>query len=214
MQDLLKPKEGWGVKSYGEVFQFLNTATYSRADLETDGPIAYVHYGDIHVKWNNVLNFEQSTLPAINQSQARSYSLLKEGDLVMADASEDYSGIGKSVEVKNLKERLAISGLHTILLRDYQGIFINGFRGYLHEIRFIKKQFDELATGMKVYGVSKNKLKGVLISIPPIDEQKRITSILSEMDSEISALEQKLAKCKMMKQGMMQELLTGRIRLV
>jgi len=52
------------------------------------------------------------------------------------------------------------------------------------------------------------------ISLPPISEQTAIAAILSDMDTEIAALEEKLAKARGIKHGMMQELLTGRIRLV
>lgn len=52
------------------------------------------------------------------------------------------------------------------------------------------------------------------ISFPSIDEQTAIASVLSDLDTEIAALEKKLAKARQLKQGMMQELLTGRIRLV
>ena len=53
----------------------------------------------------------------------------------------------------------------------------------------------------------------MLIPLPIITEQTRIAAILSDMDNEIAALETKLEKYKMIKQGMMQELLTGRTRL-
>ncbi|NMV41932.1 restriction endonuclease subunit S [Ralstonia insidiosa] len=52
------------------------------------------------------------------------------------------------------------------------------------------------------------------IELPPLDEQAAIASVLSDMDTEIAALEQKRDKTRALKQGMMQELLTGRIRLV
>jgi type I restriction enzyme S subunit len=53
------------------------------------------------------------------------------------------------------------------------------------------------------------------IFVPPtVEEQTAIATILSDMDAEIAALEEKLAKAKNIKQGMMQELLTGRVRLV
>ena len=58
-------------------------------------------------------------------------------------------------------------------------------------------------------------MKSLLIPIPPtIEEQQAIAQILSDMDAEIEALEQKQAKYKAIKQGMMQELLTGKTRLV
>ena len=52
------------------------------------------------------------------------------------------------------------------------------------------------------------------IALPEKDEQEAIAQVLSDMDSEIEQLEKKLAKYQQIKQGMMQELLTGRIRLV
>ena len=52
------------------------------------------------------------------------------------------------------------------------------------------------------------------VHLPRVDEQKAITSVLSDMDAEIAALERHRDKTKQIKQGMMQQLLTGRIRLV
>ena len=213
-QVLLKLKEGWVVITFDNAFDFLSTASYSRNVLNEKSEMGYVHYGDIHTQWTNFLDFRKDNLPSINNSKAKTYPLLKEGDLIMADASEDYEGIGKSVEVKNLGPRKAISGLHTFLLRDKNRIFINGFRGYISLCRTVKKQLDRLATGLKVYGISKHNLKIIEIPLPPRAEQTRIATILSDMDAEISALETKLTKCKQIKQGMMQELLTGKIRLV
>jgi len=53
-----------------------------------------------------------------------------------------------------------------------------------------------------------------VIPYPSLPDQIAITEILSDMDTEIAAIEAKLAKARQVKQGMMQELLTGRIRLV
>lgn len=52
------------------------------------------------------------------------------------------------------------------------------------------------------------------LPVPPLPEQTAIATILSDMDTDIATMEQKLDKTRMLKQGMMQELLTGRIRLV
>ncbi len=221
MQELLTGKRRlpgftgeWETKSYGDVFRFLKTASYSREDLSNSQEIKYIHYGDVHTKWNHWLDFAKAILPSINNKQLRNYSLIKDGDVVMVDASEDYSGIGKSVEILNVGQIKAIAGLHTFLLRDIEKTYVKGFRGYLHSIKSVKEQFDLLATGMKVYGVNKTNLKKVLILVPPKEEQIAINRIISDMDTEINALEQKLYKYKQIKQGMMQELLTGRIRLI
>ena len=52
------------------------------------------------------------------------------------------------------------------------------------------------------------------IALPPTDEQTAIAAVLSDIDAELGALEERLAKTRALKQGMMQELLTGRTRLV
>ncbi len=220
MQTLLNPyengnlKTGWGFITYGKAFNFLSTAAFSRAELNQSVECGYVHYGDIHTLWNEFIDFKKHPVPGVNIDKAKRYAQLNEGDIIMADASEDYAGIGKSIEVKGIGDRKIISGLHTFLLRDKGGNFVNGFKGYIHLIEFVKKQFDRLATGLKVYGVSKGNLQLIEIPLPPKKEQTRIATILSGLDTEITTLENKLKKAQQIKQGMMQNLLTGRIRLV
>ncbi len=71
------------------------------------------------------------------------------------------------------------------------------------------------STGTTAKGIQRRKLDELPVGLPPVQpEQTAIAAILSDMDAEIAALEAKLAKASQLKQGMMQELLTGRIRLV
>ncbi|HCL5250678.1 TPA: restriction endonuclease subunit S [Salmonella enterica] len=205
--------EDWDISTYGQVFSFLSTSTNARSDLSDTGEYGYIHYGDIHTKWNNNLNLENSSFPRIS-SDLVSSSFIEDGDLIMADASEDYSGIGKSIEIQGVSDNKIVAGLHTYLLRDVNNIFVGGFRGYLHCIRTVKANIDRLATGMKVFGVSKNNLKTIPIPVPPKEEQTAIAAILSDMDKDIQILQQRLDKTRQLKQGMMQELLTGKTRLI
>ena len=77
-----------------------------------------------------------------------------------------------------------------------------------------KNQIDLLITGGAQPNFGPVHLKKVLIPLPSLPEQTAIAAILSDMDAEISALEQRREKTRLLKQGMMQELLTGRIRLI
>ena len=77
-----------------------------------------------------------------------------------------------------------------------------------------KMSFIEKAIGSTFLEISKKDMKNIEIALPSVEEQKAIAQILSDMDAEIEALEEKLEKVKTIKQGMMQELLTGRIRLI
>ncbi len=198
----------WEVISYDKAFNFLSTASYSKAELINKGEIKYIHYGEIHTKLKHFIDFSKYEPKSIKKEQLKSYPKIKEGDIIMADASEDYSGICKSVEVKNIKNIIAISGLHTFLLRDKNNYFINGFKGYLDSIKVIKNQFDKLATGLKVYGVSKGNLKLVQIPLPPLPEQEAIAEVLSDTDALIIALKKCIVKKRNIKQGAMQKLLT------
>lgn len=208
----LIPKE-WEVKSINEAFRFLSNATYSRAELNSDGDIHYIHYGDIHTRFNEFIDFNSVVLPKISEKQAKKYPLVQEGDILMADASEDYVGLCKSVEVKNIDKKKVIAGLHTILIREKASNYIDGFKGYLFLVPEVKKQLLGLATGMKVYGVSKSNLPQVLLPVPPLNEQTAIATALSDTDALISALDKKIAKKQQIKQGAMQLLLTGKKRL-
>ena len=76
------------------------------------------------------------------------------------------------------------------------------------------RQFDALLTGSNYPAINGGDVRALQIPFPEYEEQTAIATILSDMDAEIVALETKLAKAHALKQGMMQELLTGRIRLI
>lgn len=201
------PKD-WGLMQYGIAFDFLKTATYSRNELTKNDNVYYIHYGDIHTKWLNFLDFTTSELPTVKDSKVMGYPFVKNGDLIMADVSEDYKGVGTSVEVKNEKNILAISGLHTFLLRDRLSLFVNGFKAFIHANPLVKKQFYNLTTGMKVFSVSKANLKTILIPYPPDKaEQSAIATALYDSDSLITGLNKLIDKKRNIKRGAMQELL-------
>ncbi|VVB64063.1 Type-1 restriction enzyme MjaXIP specificity protein [uncultured archaeon] len=78
----------------------------------------------------------------------------------------------------------------------------------------MRSQLIKIATGVSVYSISKGNLADISIPLPSLEEQSAIAAILSDMDADISTLEARHEKTRALKQGMMQELLTGRIRLV
>lgn len=205
----------WDVISYGDSFQFLATSSYSRAEVETYGDIKYIHYGDIHTKYDEYLDIDSTETPYVRHDQKKNYAYIQHGDVIMADASEDYAGICKSTEIFANKSFKAISGLHTLLLRDKTGRFENGFKGLIHLNPLVIKSYKSMATGLKVYGVTKGNLKKIIIPYPPLkEEQLAIVNYNQNIKLEIESLEQKLSKYKKIKDGMMQKLLTGEIRLV
>ncbi len=207
-------KDNWETKKFSEVFTFLPTASNSRDDLSENGDAYYIHYGDIHTKFHNHLDLNETNLPMIYETKCGNAALVKNGDWVMADVSEDSEGIGKTIEISGIDEgKKVIAGLHTFLLREKSPTFAPGFKGHLVDLKSLHDEYLRVATGMKVYGISKRTLADLEIPVPSIEEQIRITLILSDMNREISVLESKLSKALQLKEGMMQELLFGKIRL-
>ncbi len=204
----------WEVKRLGEVFRLLPTGTNSRNELIDEGDVKYIHYGDIHTKWGSTLDCSTAQIPYIEEKKVKNLPLLGEGDLVMVDASEDYEGLGKSVEVKSIGDQKIVAGLHTILLRGNKELATDGFKGYIQFTQIMKDSVRNIATGISVYGISKRNLQDIPIPLPPLPEQKAIAQILSDMDAEIESLQKKRDKYKLIKEGMMDKLLTGKVRLI
>ena len=71
-----------------------------------------------------------------------------------------------------------------------------------------------LAQGATRYNLSKRALLALSLPIPSLAEQRAIAAVLADFDAELEALEAERAKWRLVKQGAMQELLTGRTRLV
>jgi type I restriction enzyme, S subunit len=204
----------WNQRKLGSICEFLPTANNPRADLSDQGNVEYIHYGDIHSHTSPVLDCRNNNLPHIDRGKIGNASCLEDGDLVMVDASEDLVGVGKSVEVQGTLGRTVVAGLHTILCRGNAEYWALGFKAYLQFIPAFRTALMRVASGISVYAISRKHLENVELLLPSIREQQAIVVILSDMDAEIAALEQRRDKTKHIKQGMMQQLLTGRIRLV
>lgn len=200
----------WNLMTIDQIFEFHSTSNYSKAEMLSEGEIGCFHYGLIHSIPNNNYDIRTGVKYFITKQQAK-YEFLKDGDVVMVDASEDLSGVNKSIEISGIVDKLYISGLHTYLLRD-RGFFEKNFRGPILNSHFTKAQFYRLAVGMKVFGVSKQQLKTVLLPIPTKSEQTAIANALSDADAYITSLEKLIEKKRQIKQGTMQELFKSKDR--
>ena len=204
----------WERKMLGNISTMLPTASNPRSDLSDWGEIGYIHYGDVHSHPHPVLNCARHDLPRIGKDRVGSAVHIQNGDLVMVDASEDLVGVGKSIQVQGVAERAVVAGLHTILCRGKRDDWAPGFMAYLQFIPEFRSSLLRVTSGTSVYAISRRQLADVELPLPPPSEQEAIVAILSDMDAEIAALELRRQKTRTIKQGMMQQLLTGRIRLV
>ena len=218
---LPKFSKPWKNISLGKVFNLITTYAFSREKLTTEdvdnGDIYNIHYGDIHATYTGaILDLgKERRVPMLISSDAlpSKMEFLKDGDLIMADVSEDYEGIGACLELKNIGARKVTGGLHTFVLRDAAEQTAEGFRGYLFREYGVAKELKRIATGVSVYSISKSKLIEVKLHLPPLEEQRAIAKVLEAADAEIDALESKLALFKDQKKYLLNNLVTGTIRL-
>lgn len=181
------------------------------------GSVKNIHYGDIHTKYPSILSIENNKeVPFINNdldlSKFSEDQYLQEGDLIIADASEDYEDIGKAIEVKNINNEKVLAGLHTILARDEKNMTVNGFKAYLFSTNNLKTKIKIIANGISVLGISKNNLSKINVKIPSKNEQRDIVSFISDIDKKIELLERKHQSYLEFKNYLMKQIFTQKLR--
>lgn len=216
---------GWQKIEFGKVFNFLKTFSYSReflTGLETRDKIRIIHYGDIHAKYrSDVLDLGKNNVPYLKDSFIQldsfddvDFPSLKDSDLIIADASEDYTGLCESIELKNVNNHKVVGGLHTFVARaKKKNTIAPGFATFILKNHFVIREIWRIATGISVYSVSKNNLSKLKIILPPLPEQKAIARILTTMDELINKNNLLISKKEERKKWLMQQLLTGKKRL-
>ncbi|MBI5109058.1 MAG: restriction endonuclease subunit S [Rhodocyclales bacterium] len=212
MQELLRPKPSDEIRLLREVsslkgrigWQGLKQAEFSSNE---DEPflITGMNFKDGAIAWDQVYHISEARYEMAPEIQ------LAAGDLLMTKDGT----IGKVLYIDTIPfPGKASLNSHLLLFRPIRGSYNPKYLYYqLSTERF--KSFVELSkSGTTFFGLSQTAVGAYPVLLPPIEEQTAIATVLSDMDAELATLEAKLAKARNLKQGMMQELLTGRIRLV
>ena len=185
MQELLKPKEGWMVKRLGDFLDYEQPTKYLVTDTE---------YND-----NNDTPVLTAGKTFILGYTNEDFGIYKDNLPVII--FDDFTTATKYVDFPFKAKSSAMK----ILRKKYETVNLRFIFEIMQRINFPLGDH-------KRHWIS--EYQNIEISVPIAYEQTRIATILADMDAEISALETKLAKYKQIKQGMMQELLTGKTRLV
>ncbi len=204
----------WQHFIFGELFDFIPNNAFTRAQMSESGKVKNIHYGDILTKYGAYVNGSSDSIPYISKevdlARFADRCYLQSGDIIMADTAEDET-VGKVLEVVNVDCPI-LAGQHTLLCRP-KVKFAPKFLGYYLNAACYHDQLIPYIVGTKVSSVSKASVAQTELVVPDYEEQQAIAGILSNIDSEIEALEQKLAKNHQVKKSMMQQLLTGKKRL-
>ena len=202
----------WEERKLGDVFEWVGTNNLSREHLTFDkeSGIQNIHYGDIHSKFRALFRQSNEVIPYVATSAPlraiKDEEFIRKGDIVIADASEDYADIGKSIEILEVKEESLIAGLHTYIARPTKHAFVSGFAGYMLRSPATRRQVMRIAQGISVLGVSKGNLAKITLSIPHSEEQTKIAGALSALDAKIDAVSAQISQMEAFKKGLLQKM--------
>lgn len=111
---------------FDKAFSFLKNNSLSRAELSNEGKVINIHYGDVLIKYGDILDVGNDDVIYITNANVadRLYSdcPIANGDIIIADAAEDFT-VGKCVEVQDISEQKVVSGLHTIPCRPLENAY-------------------------------------------------------------------------------------------
>ncbi|MDB6233153.1 restriction endonuclease subunit S [Lactobacillus amylovorus] len=199
----------WEQRKLGDKITRIKSYSISHGyETMHDTNTKYIHYGDIHTGKVKIIN-DINILPNIKDNN---YIGLNKGDIVVADASEDYKGIADACLVNtDTDSNKIVAGLHTIALRPQKDTYPQYLYTYLSTDIF--KHFGyKTGTGLKVFGISYKELAKFLVSSPSIKEQKEISKLISLIEKNIDLQQRKLDELIQIKEGIGQGLLNRHYR--
>lgn len=175
----------WERRKLSELMISLQNNTLSRANLSKETGVAKnVHYGDVLIKFGEVLDVSKEQLPMIlDESVMTKYksSFLHNGDVIVADTAED-STVGKCSEIAGVNDEVVMAGLHTIPYRPVEK-FATGYLGYYLNSNAYHNQLIPLMQGIKVTSISKSVMQDTNIVYPKsIEEQAMIGNYFQYLD--------------------------------
>lgn len=201
--------DDWEQRRLGNVLLSLQNNTLSRANLSDESGIAKnVHYGDVLIKFGEVLDVRKEKLPMITDENVLSKykaSFLQNGDVIVADTAED-STVGKCSEIAGLNDEVVLSGLHTIPYRPIEK-FASGYLGYYLNSGAYHNQLIPLMQGIKVTSISKSAMQNTDIDYPKSqEEQGKIGAYFKSLDEMITLHQHKCDELQKLKKFMLQNM--------
>lgn len=204
MQELLKPKEGWVTKKLGEVYIAMKGKILGKSDVSPNGKYDCILYGELFTTYKEEIFYIKSRT---NQTGVASVC-----DDILFPGSTTTSGIDLAKCSVVLKDNVQLGGDIVILRKQTKEINSLFVAYYLNQ--FCKNEIAQSTRGITIHHLYGKDLVGIKIKYPELIEQVSIVNTILDIDHEVEILFKKLQKLKHKKQGMMQALLTGKIRLI
>jgi len=174
-------------------------------DVESnqDTGLKYIHYGDIHL--GKVSRIDDGKLIPYIKSDTKLNEFLQKGDLIFADASEDYKGIAEVAVLACYVPENIVAGLHTIAVRPKTS-FDSIFLFYMFKTQTFRRYGYKVGTGMKVFGISPSNLMKYEFYYTDKKEQQAISAYFSNLDNLINSYQEKISQLETLKKKLLQDM--------
>lgn len=173
----------WNLTYNKYLFNFSRGLTITKADLLDEG-IPCVSYGEVHSKYGFEVDPNIHPLKYVPEDYAEKfkYAVLKEGDFIFADTSEDHKGSGNFTHLSG--QTLTMAGYHTVVMKqkyDYNHRYL----AYMFDSEVFRTQVRKQVSGVKVFSITQGMLKRMIVWLPPKAEQDDLANYLDKQVNKI-----------------------------
>ena len=197
--------QDWKVVKLSEVIENFTGLTYTPNNVK--------EYGILVLRSSNIQNGMLSFMDDVyvDNIDIPKRVIVQDGDILVCVRNGSKNLIGKSARIYGAHKRIMAFGAFMTILRT-KNKNSNKYIHYVWQSSIIQKQIEE-NLGATINQITNNDINTYIIPLPPLPEQRAIAEALSDVDELITALDKKIAKKRLIKQGVMQQLLTGKKRL-
>jgi len=197
--------KSWEIVKLEEIGDFFKGKGISKSEILKKGLFPCLRYGEIYTIYDTIIYNFQSF---INEESANNSIVFKSGDLLFTGSGETAEDIGKCVTYIGSETPYASGDL--IIHRPIKGD--SRFLSYYMNSSIIRNQTKKMGQGNAVVHIYTKHLSQLTFTFPPVEEQTQIAEILSSVDDKLEVLNEKKTHYQELKQGLMQKLLTGKVR--
>ncbi len=194
----------WEVKQLGDVAVFYKGKGLPKSALKPFGAEPCIHYGELFTRYPETI---REIISRTDETKGCFRSVAN--DVLMPTSDVTPRGLAKASCI--LVDGIILGGDILVIRSDINHV-LGSYLSYV--IRREEDQVLQLVKGTTVFHLYGTDMKKFTLSLPTKAEQTAIAAVLADMDAELTTLEQRRAKTRLLKQAMMQELLTGRTRLL
>ena len=170
--------ENWKVDKFKNGFSFGKGLNITKENLTLTGT-KVISYGQIHSKLNKTTGIDDSLYRFVSDDYVETSpaALVSKGDIIFADTSEDYAGIGNCVHI-DIDDAI-FAGYHTVIAHPEENEN-SKYLSYLFLTDCWRSQIRSSVSGIKVFSITQKILKQLSIILPPVEEQNKITAFLDD----------------------------------